>query len=107
MPPVAGAFHAEVGADGDDAVIVAHGEIDVATAATLSAAVDEGLATLPGRLVLDLADVPFVDSTGLSALVRAYRHLPPGCPMVLRRASPRVARVLGITGVDTLFLVET
>jgi len=106
MPPVAGAFHAEIVAEGDDAVIVAHGDVDVATAATLSAAVDEALATLPARLVLDASDVAFLDSTGLSALVRAYRALPLGCPLVLRRPSPRVAKVLAMTGVDTLFVIE-
>ncbi len=106
MPPGSGAFHAEIVADGEDAVIVAHGEVDIATAATLGAAIDEGLATRPARLVLDASDVTFLDSTGLSTLVRAYRALPAGCPMVLRRPSPRVAKVLGMTGVDTLFVVE-
>ena len=57
---------------GDDGVahLVVAGEVDVSTAAELTAAGEQALSA-PGcrGLRVDLADVSFLDSTGLGALV--------------------------------------
>jgi len=54
-------------------VLTARGTIDYWTVRPLRAAVEEAVAALAPRVVLDLAKVGFVDSTGLSLLVAADR----------------------------------
>ncbi len=56
-------------------------------------------------LILDLTDVPYVDSAGLGLLVTAYvsRHKS-GRKMVLSGINPRVQRLFDITRVASLFL---
>jgi anti-sigma B factor antagonist len=102
-PGVAIAVHRE-----DDKVVVdIRGELDVIGAAELGGVVRDLVAEGAADVVLDLADVTFLDSTGLSALV-AGRNL---CrsrdgELTLRAPSPRAWRVLTITGLDTVFAVD-
>jgi len=56
-------------------VIRVRGEIDVATAPEVRRALGSAI-TMPSlRVVLDLCDVNFIDSTGLQALLHAQRRL--------------------------------
>jgi anti-sigma B factor antagonist len=56
------------------AIVAAHGEIDIASAPSLREALDT--VTDPGaRVILDLSGVSFMDSTGLSVLISAYKRL--------------------------------
>jgi anti-sigma B factor antagonist len=102
-PGVAIAVHRE-----DDKVVVdIRGEVDVIGAAELSGVVRDLVAEGATDLILDLADVTFLDSTGVSALV-ASRSL---CrshdgDLTLRAPSPRAWRVLTITGLDGIFAVD-
>jgi anti-sigma B factor antagonist len=51
-------------------------------------------------VVLDLAEVTFIDSTGLSALMDAYLESErDGWDFSVRRASPAVRRVVELAGV--------
>ena len=77
------------------------GRLDVHTATdarlALAAAVDAG----GGELVLDLAGLEAVDATGLGVLVGAHRRAGrQGRTLVLRDASPPVARALRLTRLD-------
>jgi anti-sigma B factor antagonist len=57
-------------------------------------------------LILDLRDVPYVDSAGLGLLVTAYvSRQKTGRKMVLTGLNPRVQKLLEITRVASLFLV--
>ena len=56
-----------------DLLLQVTGELDIATAATLSSAVDKAVAEAPARLVLDLTGTRFIDSTGCRQLVRAAK----------------------------------
>ena len=49
------------------------GELDVATVALLRAAVEKALAEQPSALLLDLAELGFIDSTGCRELVLAAK----------------------------------
>lgn len=84
--------------DGCVAVLTATGEIDIATAPVLRQALD----TIPApatTVVVDLAGVTFLDSTGLGVLIGARRKLlPTGMRMMVVNASPSVWRVFKITG---------
>ncbi|MFF3851108.1 STAS domain-containing protein [Streptomyces sp. NPDC002328] len=84
------------------AVVILTGELDRASAPALREAVDalvvEGLA----RIVLDLEQVSFMDSSGLSVLVYAMRQAGE-IGGTLRLAAPgrQVRRLLELTGLDT------
>ena len=56
---------------GPAAGVAVHGEIEIATAPHLTAALDEAIRTTSGPFVIDLANVGFVDSTGITCLMRA------------------------------------
>lgn len=92
--------------DGGEATVTVQGEIDASTAAVLSELLGEVAARNPRRLVIDLAGAGFIDSAGLRAFVRVRRELPPGCPVVVRSAQPRLRQVFKMTGLSTAFTFE-
>ncbi|MEY4982699.1 MAG: hypothetical protein RIR62_965 [Pseudomonadota bacterium] len=59
-----------------------------------------------GRVVLDLARVDFLDSSGLGALVALRQLLGAGRPLELAGLTPPVARVLRLTRMDTVFVIH-
>ena len=70
------------------------GELDMATARQLTA-----LAELHGPLLLDLSDVSFLDSSGISGLLRLYQRCGVAdCSFLVERCSPQVERVLRVVG---------
>jgi anti-sigma B factor antagonist len=76
------------------------GDIDVAT---VEAQRGQWLATVderqPRRLVIDMSDVTFLDSTGLGAIVALQRRQRAhGGVVAIANAAPSVARVLHLTG---------
>jgi anti-anti-sigma factor len=74
-------------------VIRLWGELDLATADKLT----EGLSNLDGSAVLDLSELTFIDSSGISALVHQYNRRG---GLVLIGPRPNVARVLRIAGLE-------
>ena len=82
-------------------VVHPRGELDIATVDQL----DRMLREVPesSHLVVDLAEVTFVDSVTLSRLVRAARlHETAGSAVVLAGAAGIVQRVLSITQLDVV-----
>jgi anti-sigma B factor antagonist len=65
-------FHLAVHAVDGGTVLVVSGDLDLASAPRLSWAVAR-LADEPGPVVLDLRDIAFVDSSGVSALLDVER----------------------------------
>jgi anti-anti-sigma factor len=51
------------------------GELDLASAPELTAAFDLALAAGQRRLIVDLSEVSFIDSSGLHALIKARKRL--------------------------------
>jgi anti-sigma B factor antagonist len=51
------------------------GELDIATAPRMIAALNEAFADLSTPLVVDLSSVDFMDSTGLALLMNAHRRV--------------------------------
>jgi anti-sigma B factor antagonist len=82
-----------------DAVVIAvRGELDAASGVPLRTVLAEALEPLPARLVLDLADLTFIDSVGLSVIVAAHnRCSAAGIPFELHHVSEACRRVLEIT----------
>ena len=60
---------------GDVAVVVVQGEVDLFTAPQLHEALISGIEDGVQRLIVDLSEAPFIDSTGLGVLVAALRRL--------------------------------
>jgi anti-anti-sigma factor len=52
-------------------LLTVEGELDIATASRMIAALNEALADMEVPLVVDLSDVVFMDSTGLALLMNA------------------------------------
>jgi anti-sigma B factor antagonist len=88
-------------------VVVARGEIDVATSPTLRAQLAELLARGADSVTLDLAGVSFIDSSGLGVLVGALKRLRDGGGQTFNLVAARsgVRRVFEITGLDQLFVL--
>jgi anti-anti-sigma factor len=84
---------------GSDGVFYLAGELDVASADTLEAQIH---ASLNGQVdvVLDVADLTFVDSTGIRAFIRLAKRSAPRS-LVLRNPKPNVERVLEIVSMET------
>jgi anti-anti-sigma factor len=51
------------------------GELDIATAPRMIAALNEALSDMDSPLIVDLSDVVFMDSTGLALLMNARRRV--------------------------------
>lgn len=92
---------------GQMAVVTAAGEIDVVNAESLRDALLSALNAGARGLVIDLTATTFLDSSGVSALVRAWRRAQ-ATETTLRLAvvSPAVLRVLGLVGIDRLIEVH-
>jgi anti-sigma B factor antagonist len=79
-------------------VIAVRGELDAASGVPLRTLLTKALEPLPTRLVLDLADLTFIDSVGLSVLVAAHnRCTAAGIAFELHHVSDACRRVLEIT----------
>lgn len=88
------------------AVVYAQGDIDVETSRSMQAALADALQR-SACVIVDLGEVGFVDSSGLSALVWGHRGANgAGGSLRVRGASPIVRRVLDITGLAPLFLID-
>jgi anti-anti-sigma factor len=87
--------------------LVIGGEIDLATAPALEQAAGTLLSERPRTLVLDLAGVPFCDSSGIGVLVRLYnRATVTGSRLTLRRPTPTVRAILDMTALTRIFRIE-
>lgn len=83
------------------------GELDAAALPRFCAELREALAEHPSRLVVDLTACAFVDAAALTALLDAHRTTARrGGELVLRGCTPRVLRVLSLTGLGRVFALE-
>jgi anti-sigma B factor antagonist len=88
----------------NETTLVISGELDVATATDLRSAGEQALADGSPTLIVDLEAVTFLDSSGLGALI-ALRNasLAAERSFSLRRPSPRVNKVLELSGLTDVF----
>ena len=86
-------------------VVAVAGEIDLYTAGRLREALDALDVASIERLVIDLSEVGFIDSTGLGVLVAAARRLPIGAPFAVVCHAEKVREVLLMTGLDRIFAI--
>ena len=92
--------------DGTSLVSVV-GEVDVSNAGELREAVDAALARAPKKLEVDLAEVAYIDSTGIGVLVGAsHRADEAGCVFEVTNPQANVRRVFGLLGVERELKVD-
>jgi anti-anti-sigma factor len=87
-------------------VVSVGGEIDLGTAGELGDHLVSAMQDSGGDLVLDLADVSFMDSTGLKVLLATRKRAQlVGGHLALAAAGRSVRKVLSVTGLDQSFLM--
>lgn len=85
----------------NDGVVHAAGDVDTATAPLLRAQLMLAAESTDGDIVVDLADVTFVDLRGLYALVDVSRHLEEsGRRLRATHPPPIVRRLSELAGLD-------
>jgi anti-anti-sigma factor len=91
-----------VDGDGDEMVLRLVGELDLASVPTLRSCLDN-IAGEVRTIVLDFADLTFLDSTGIGLLIRCQRDLQErDGRLVIRAPRSHVRKVLEITQVAEL-----
>jgi anti-sigma B factor antagonist len=87
--------------EGDRATLRVDGRLDLVSAGGLRRAVEDLLAAGRRRLVVDLADVPFMDSSGVGALVGSLKLARNGGgELRIAAAGTQVREVLRLTTID-------
>lgn len=80
-------------------VLALAGDLDLGSAPRLERSVNDALAEPHARLVLDLGSLTFVDSTGVTALIKAkQRAVDLGRILVLRHPTEQVHEVFALVG---------
>jgi anti-anti-sigma factor len=91
---------------GGSCVIRLGGELDLYNAHQLRDALDGVCRELPERVVIDLAEVEFVDSTALGVLIEARTKLDNRRAFILAAPGVETRRALQISGLDRHFAVH-
>jgi anti-anti-sigma factor len=96
----------EVSSSGEIATVAVAGEIDLRTVGIVREALTRVLASGARGVRLDLSQVPFMDSTGMSALVAAYSTgRRSGIPVHISAVHPILRPKLDLAGILPLFEV--
>jgi anti-anti-sigma factor len=97
-------FRCDVLPEGRRRRIALSGELDISTVPELERRLREALDGGGRELVVDLRGLEFIDSMGLTLLVRWGRGAQQdGYDLALVRGEPRVHRLFEITGLDSMF----
>jgi len=89
------------------AVVAPAGEIDLSCSPELRVALQAALKNAPSALVVDLSEVPSIDSSGLATLIEAMRETQAKkIPLILCGVEGRVRAVLEIARLDSVFVIE-
>jgi anti-sigma B factor antagonist len=76
------------------------GELDVASAPTLQAAIDPVMERRPPKIAFDLSELRFMDSSGISLFLATAERI---AVVELRHPPPTVRRIFELTGITGVF----
>lgn len=98
-------FDTEIRAADGWTVLTVGGEVDLATVGRFR----EGLHEAQGspRVLVDLSELTFIDSSGINALVAAYHRIPTHGELRVVGLRPNIRKVFEITGLISLFGTDT
>jgi anti-sigma B factor antagonist len=98
IPP---ALRCDIEVRGTTRIVAVDGEIDLATAPELRDVIRQAFGGHPETLVIDLARVTFIDSSGLHALIDADRRsTAAGIRLIIVPAAADVHRPFSLAGLD-------
>lgn len=84
-------------------VVSADGELDIMSAPQVDQVLTDAIGQANSRLVLDLSDVTFMDSTGLGIVVKALKRCrEKSLEFRVVVTNERVRKVFEITGLDSI-----
>ncbi|MDQ4041001.1 MAG: STAS domain-containing protein [Actinomycetota bacterium] len=87
-------------------VVAVTGEIDLFTAPELKAALGEAIEAGRRRIVVDLSDTTFLDSTALGVLIGTVKRLRSReGRLTLVNTDANIAKTFEITGLDQIFAI--
>jgi anti-sigma B factor antagonist len=90
----------------DHALVTVTGEIDAATAESLATPVAEALDAGHRRVLVDFAEVTFIDSTGLGVLVKSHRKAEAmSAVFCVVHPTTQTRKLIGVLGLDQLLHV--
>jgi anti-sigma B factor antagonist len=93
-------FRVEVRSEGRASVVTISGELDLASSASLEEELARVAESDTEQVILDLRELEFMDSTGVSTLVKAHQRAEEaGQRFGLVRGPQQVQRLLSLTGV--------
>jgi anti-sigma B factor antagonist len=99
-------FLTTVSQAGGATVVALSGELDVASSEGLSEELIQLIAQGSTDLVIDMCRLDFIDSTGLSAILKVNKSLEGKGKLVLRDPTAMVRQVLEITGLTGALRIE-
>jgi anti-sigma B factor antagonist len=88
------------------AIVEISGRIDSASSAELEASLQSLIDKGKRNLVLDMAKVEFLSSSGLRVIVNAYKACKEIGQLCVAQPSERAASSLSIAGIDSLFAIH-
>jgi anti-anti-sigma factor len=105
---MASTFRVDVRSENGAPMLRISGELDLASSPKLQEELDRATATSPSLIIIDLRDLDFMDSTGLSVLIHAHQQAQQhGHRLGIVNGSRQIRRLLSLTGVaERLTVVE-
>lgn len=91
---------------GDACIVRLAGELDLYNAHAVREALVQACADGPERVIVDLSEVEFIDSTALGVLIEARSKLPNKQGFLLAAPGLETRRALQISGLDRHFAVH-
>lgn len=105
MPAIPEPFEVDVSVshEGETSTLSFAGEFDLANIDLAHKTLDEIESNGSARIVIDLRELTFIDSTGIAFLLAAVKRDERGRLSFVPSKAAAVRRVFGITGVDEIF----
>lgn len=87
-------------------IIRPKGDVDLSTSKDLQLALKEAINSKPAKLVVDLGDVPYMDSSGVATLVEAMQlSRKQNASLVLFAMQDKVRSIFEIARLDRVFTI--
>ncbi len=102
-------FRVDVRSEDETALVVVSGELDLASGPALEQELTGALASPARVVIVDLRALEFIDSTGISILIKAHQRAQANRRrFVVVKGPSQVQRLLGLTGLEErLTLVDS
>lgn len=101
-------FGVDVRMENGAPLLAVRGELDLASTPSLEQELERVRESAPSLIIIDLRELEFMDSTGLSVLIRAHQQAQQaGGKLGIVNGSRQIRRLLALTGVaDRLTIVD-